>query len=193
MAILYKLTFNSGKSYIGITNKTLKQRVWRHINHTINGRNSAIAAAIRKYGVDFKREILIIGDFEYIKCMEIEAISAFGTKAPGGYNLTDGGEGALGHVKSDETRAKLVKANRGRKHSVATIARISESNKGKHNPSKEVRDKLSKSTRALMKDAEYRRNAARGLASGRGRILSQQEKDKISISLRMHFQMLKDK
>jgi predicted GIY-YIG superfamily endonuclease len=48
-AILYRLTFPSNKSYIGITTKTLERRCRGH-RQGANGTNkTAIACAIRKY------------------------------------------------------------------------------------------------------------------------------------------------
>lgn len=45
-------------------------------------------------------------------------IKEYNTKAPDGYNLTDGGEGLKGHSHSQETRQKLREMNLGNKNSL---------------------------------------------------------------------------
>lgn len=68
----------------------------------------ALYDAIRKYGSDgFKVETLVVADFEYLKTLECKVIAKFGTRAPNGYNLTAGGDGALGVKPTDAARQKM--------------------------------------------------------------------------------------
>ena len=55
-------------------------------------------------------------------------------------NMTDGGEGRINAVVSDETRKKISEAKKGHKHSEETKAKMSEANK---NPTEETRLKMS--------------------------------------------------
>jgi group I intron endonuclease len=117
MGCLYKLTSPSGKSYIGISNKTLEARWAKHVEHACGKRNAgALYAALRKYGIEsFTRVVLAEADDWGALCaMEIEAIKSHGTLAPGGYNLTVGGEGFVGLRISDKTRAAMSAAQKRR-------------------------------------------------------------------------------
>ena len=124
MGALYKITFENGKSYIGITSNTLKRRMSLHRSHAKDGRVSALHAAMRKFGADGHRaEVLVIADdWEYLCDLERRAIAAYATLAPHGYNLTTGGEGAPGWKASAEQRAaisrRLTGKNLGNKHTL---------------------------------------------------------------------------
>lgn len=74
---------------------------------------------IKKYGrkeadTFLKREIIVQGNFNHLLLSELEKhyIRLHGTRAPLGYNLTDGGEGVSGHKHSDTTRALLSKKSK---------------------------------------------------------------------------------
>lgn len=107
MGCLYMLTSPSGKSYIGITSKTADARWAKHREHAIGKRDAgALYGAMRKYGPEsFTVKTLVIGAWEYLCELEKAAIKAFGTMAPGGYNISAGGEGAPGRFVSDKERA----------------------------------------------------------------------------------------
>ena len=69
------------------------------------------------------------------------------------HNRTDGGEGASGAVKSNETKEKISKANKGKinkPHLEETKRKISESLKGKNNPN--YNKPLSDETKRKMKE-----------------------------------------
>lgn len=59
-------------------------------------------------------------------------------------NSTDGGDGSLGHTPSSETLEKMARAHRGRKHRPESIARMSETQRGRV---------VSDHTRKLLSDA----------------------------------------
>lgn len=114
--IVYKHTNTiNQKSYIGITSRKPEDR-WGN-----NGRNyrpckgkySCFYNAIQKYGWEnFSHEILE-NDLAYEKACEKEKyyISFYNTKAPNGYNLTNGGEGTCGYKSGEnfcKRRSELV-------------------------------------------------------------------------------------
>lgn len=112
MGVLYKLTAPNGKAYIGISSKGLEARWAKHVEHAMGKRSAgALYTALRKYGVDnFRREVLAEdADWTTLCEMERVAIRDHGTRAPGGYNVTDGGEGVVG-PRSAEVRALISAA-----------------------------------------------------------------------------------
>lgn len=134
MTQLYMLTAPSGKRYIGVTKKPLSYRVNEHSHaKTVMGR------AVRKYGGNIVARILAVGDEDYIYDLEHKAIEAFGTMAPHGYNLREGGQGGR---HTEESKRKIGDANRGRTRSSETCARIGAASRGRV-PSKEARAKMS--------------------------------------------------
>lgn len=106
---IYCHTSPSGKRYIGQTCREPKRR-WLNGKGYVN--NSYFTSAINKYGWDnFKHAILCsVSSKEYANFLEQWFIEKYGTfDKERGYNLTKGGDGGLGHVVSDETRAILRK------------------------------------------------------------------------------------
>ena len=81
------------------------------------GRSQALQLAIRKYGAEnFAVETLVIADdWEYLCDLERKAIQAYGTMAPGGYNLTVGGEGVVGRIHTEHAAANMS-AGQKRRH-----------------------------------------------------------------------------
>lgn len=130
MGCLYKIDFENGKSYVGISSTTAKDR-WRRHGRQKNPK-SLIGRAFAKYGEDAaKMHVLVIAnDWDYLCLLEQKAISAFNTKFPGGLNLTNGGEGAVGRVWSEESKAKVSKFHKGRKKTGVEIANISAAQRG---------------------------------------------------------------
>jgi group I intron endonuclease len=140
---LYMYTHKeSNKSYIGATNN-LKRRKKEHRG----GYSHALAfnGAMNKYNEDtFDFHVLAILDNRDEVCrMEREAIKAFRTLAPNGYNLNEGSPGTeYQGPHSEETRNKIGNANKGKVRSPEFRQKISEKNKGK-SISLEIRKKLS--------------------------------------------------
>ena len=98
--IVYSHTSPSNKKYIGITCQSPNER-WRNGNGYKN--NDYFSRAIQKYGWDnFKHEILATNLSHDEACeKEIELIAKYNTTDNQfGYNITKGGEGALGRSKT---------------------------------------------------------------------------------------------
>lgn len=114
MGCLYRLDFPNGKSYVGITKESSARRFARHVRNALGGQTTALANAIRKYGAQSVTvtPVIEVEDWELLCLAEQEAIAKWATQSPNGYNLTEGGEGVVGHVHSAETRAKLSAATK---------------------------------------------------------------------------------
>lgn len=111
--ILYKLSFTSGKSYIGQTQRTVKVRMQQHLRSVNSGSQLAVHCAWRKHG---EPVIEVIGKYNSaadLHAAEIAAIADFGTISPNGYNLGFGGETAPS--KNPEVALKIAAKAKGRK------------------------------------------------------------------------------
>ena len=102
-----------GKIYVGKTKRKLEIRVKEHI-YGVKG--SYIDSAIKKYGIkNFEVSILEeCNSMEELNEREKFWIRELNSKVPNGYNLTEGGDGGLGHVVTLETRQKISKSKTGK-------------------------------------------------------------------------------
>ena len=139
MGCLYRLMFPNGKAYIGITTGTAQERLAEHAYWARAGKSYVLSAAIRKYGVDaITVETLATADeWSELTAMERQAIADHGTRAPAGYNMTDGGDGApkgntynVGKKRTPESRARMSASAVGRKHSEESKAKIGSASRG---------------------------------------------------------------
>lgn len=133
----------NGKQYVGQHSGNDLQKYWnRNITWALNkqGHKICLYGAIRKYGPDnFSCLPLVLVDTKLeMDLYEQVMIVAFNTKAPYGYNLTDGGEGTPGHSVSVEARNKMRDKKlgvpskiKGRPKTDEHKRNISESKKGK--------------------------------------------------------------
>ena len=114
----------NGNGYIGISKRGLEIRRKRHIWTANSGRGSVIGAAIRKYGSEnfVFRTLVICPDWEYAKNLEVSAIAVMKPE----YNVTSGGDGAIGFRHTEDHKvyiSKVLKGRRpflGKKHSPET-------------------------------------------------------------------------
>lgn len=142
---IIKNTLNS-KCYIGQTNNF--ERRWKEHKHNAEvgydkGKyRSVLYDAIRKYGKDvFVADVLEVLPLSSLEQREKYWISFLDTLVPNGYNLTVGGETLYGEnnpfygkVHSEETKALISKANKGRKKTEEWMDFMRESNAGEKNP-----------------------------------------------------------
>jgi len=179
--IIYKATNQvNGKIYIGQTMGEFKRRKADHIKKAKAGCTYCFHNAIRKYGADvFVWEVICLCSSKgEADARESEFIKTFNAKVPSGYNMTDGGEGTLGFCPSEETRARISKAQklfiqitgkvpfRGMRHTPEARAKITAAQAGRK--------------RGPLSDAhkEKIRNALRG------RTIPEEQKIKISKALK---------
>lgn len=138
MGCLYRIDFPSGKSYIGITAGTAEARFAEHAYNTRTSRQDrAVNRALLKYGTDsVSLKTLAIAEWDYLLELERKAIAAFGTFGRGGYNMTAGGEGAMGYKHTPESLLKMGAIHKGKAHhnmphSAETKALMSRNRKGR--------------------------------------------------------------
>jgi len=133
IGIIYKATnLITGKSYVGLTTKTLAERIHAHINKA-NIEKSIFQKSIKKHNIDnFNFQVIDSANTkEELINKEIFWIHTENTLYPNGYNLTSGGEGTKGMcnlVKSKISNSKKGVANpklKGRKISATQRLKIS--------------------------------------------------------------------
>lgn len=102
--IVYKAQSPSNKTYIGITSKTLEKRIRCHIHSALKVNiQYAFARAIRKYKKKISWEIIdYANSWEELCELEKYWINKLNTFGSNGYNLTLGGEGSYGYIKTEE-------------------------------------------------------------------------------------------
>jgi predicted GIY-YIG superfamily endonuclease len=188
----------NGKQYVGIA-KDLKRRWKQHVS--ADGSSPALHAAMKKYGESgfVFSHICDAFDFEAACDLERMLIQQHNTKAPFGYNLTDGGEGVVGRPMTDQDKqirkiassayiAKLTVEERslkfGRKGKIPneeTLKKRSESLKGKNlgkKRSEEVRAKMSASHKARTRNPLSEETKEKIRQSLLGRKMPESEKPK---------------
>lgn len=136
--IIYKAeNLINGKVYIGKTVKSLKHRISRHV---ANNRGEPFARAIKKYGIqsiEFS-VIDVANDEATLSEKEKYWIKYYNSHSGRGYNLTDGGEGSIGLHHTEESKAKVSAANKGRKRSLESIRRTADANRGRRHTLEEL-------------------------------------------------------
>jgi len=129
------------KKYVGLTKFSLEERFLQHTK-----RGFLLTEAIQKYGTQqFSIELIEeVESTERAYELEIFYIKEYNTKAPNGYNLTDGGDGIVGWQPTDNyrqecsERVKQLHKNKkvgmyGKNHTEKTKQKMSESLKGNQN------------------------------------------------------------
>lgn len=188
----------NGKQYVGLT-KNLNGRLKQHMS--ANGSAPAFHAAIKKYGADKFVFSHICDAFNFEAACDLEKmlIQQHNTKAPCGYNLTDGGEGVAGRPMTDQDKqirkiassayvAALTQdekskkyGTKGKKPTVATLKKRSASMKGKNlgkKVSEEIRAKMSAAHKARPRSPLSKETKEKIRQSLLGRKMPESEKIK---------------
>lgn len=161
----------TGRRYVG-KSVNVRRRLAAHFEGRV--RRGFLAAAIRKHGrAAFTTTILERCTTEdEATAREVHWIREMGSRAPDGFNLTDGGEGVTGHrwteearaakslatmgkVHSDETRAKMSAAHRARNATPEGAAKIAArtAKRSGYRHSEETRARIGNSNRGQRRDA----------------------------------------
>ena len=114
---IYLITNNiNGKVYVGQAIRGKEKRWNRHLNDMKAGSELYLHRAIRKYGAEnFTVSLLATAEsHEELNRLEVLWVFLLKSHGPGGYNMTDGGEGCTGALQSEETKAKKSKALMGK-------------------------------------------------------------------------------
>lgn len=156
---IYKITSPSGKSYIGQTihfEKRIRQ-------HSLSKGSTKLSSSIKSHGWEAHTvDILWEGKCtqEQLDTLEVEFINLYGTYH-NGLNLTEGGGGSRGRILSDETKARMSAAHKGKKlHPLSEEhkAKISASSKDRKKPPRadEHRAKISAAKKGKPQSEDFR-------------------------------------
>jgi group I intron endonuclease len=153
MYAIYIITNSlNGKQYVGITNNLKK----RWAAHKRAATNAYLHRAIKQYGIDKFVFTHYASAFNKEAACDIERmlVVEHNTKAPVGYNMTNGGDGIIALVP--ESRAKIAEANKNRTpeqrakmSQKLTGTKLSEETKEKQRL-KKIGSKRSEKTKAKM-------------------------------------------
>jgi len=146
--IIYKVVcISNWKGYVGQTIYPLERRIYLHLKEKHRG---IFPRALRKYGLENFFWYIICECFSRKEMNEKEKyyINYFETKCPGGYNLTDGGNGVSGWIPSEEwrkNRSILMKSEKNPTRQPGVAKKVGDSIRGIPK-SKEHRRKLSEAS-----------------------------------------------
>jgi group I intron endonuclease len=181
----------SDKRYIGICVSDPKDRWRSHCRTALTGRSETwLHKAIRKYGCESFTVVHIASSRTWDDACELEKalILQHHTHGPLGYNMTDGGDGTVGHKIRPEVLLRRSITMKGRKPSPDRIRRSAEGNRASWTP--ERRAKASEQARERMSDPDYKANLmashktpeykAKMGDKARGRKLNPEQRAKIS-------------
>lgn len=178
MGTVYKLDFASGKSYVGITTRSVAHRLGQHRGAAKRGDAALVYRAWRKYG---EPSVFIIEEdvpAHELLSAEAQYVNLFDTQRPKGYNSTPGGDAVA--AKQPEIRKKISDTLRGHKLSPETRAKIGAAHRGRTLPA-EQRAKIGATHQGMKRSAEARANMS---IAQRGRTLSAEHRAKIGAAHR---------
>jgi len=170
----------NGKRYIGQTSQELSRRWHAHCSAK---KYTPLVRAIKKYGKNnFEIKVLCrCNTVEEMNHREQHYIKLFNTLSPNGYNLLPGGRNSL---HTSETKAKISRANKGKRKSREWVRKLTEPKIGRplseaHKRKLRIARKGKQPNLGKRFSKSWRRKI--GLAS-RGRKMSDEAKRKISLA-----------
>ena len=155
------VNIESGKVYIGITSKSLGNRISHHYRRARDKAETHFHKALMKYPKEsFRWRQIDSGRFPDLYRMEQIYIDLFDT-FNNGYNKSHGGEGSIGHSWSDAARKRMSEikkgspsAFKGRTHTEETRRKMAEAKKGK--PGNNTGKRHSAESKQKMSESRYR-------------------------------------
>jgi hypothetical protein len=131
---IYKIEFPNGKHYIGLTSRTLEQRTKEHKRRAKGGDAQYLYNALRKYDMVDTFELIEIDTSETKEelCeLEIEYIQDYNSYYLNekGYNMTFGGEGLNGYIRTEEDKQKMSEGAKKRFENQEERKKLGESRK----------------------------------------------------------------
>ncbi len=159
MGFVYRLDFTSGKSYVGITTKSVAMRFKAHARNVKSGRLAHVYAAWRKYGAPSAVCLEELPNCE-LHAAEVRWVLREKTLRPGGYNMTTGGD--ISPALMPEVKLKMSAAQKAYAKTPDGIARINR-NKIK---SPETGAKISAALKLRNANLEYRKRMGEAIRRG---------------------------
>lgn len=182
---IYLITNTSnGNRYVGLTSRSIAERWAEHVEESRGSRSRrALTLAIRKYGISAFTiaQIAEAEDWDSLCAAEVELIESLGTKAPFGYNMTDGGEGAVG--LSEEALERMREKCRKLRHTPEARQKISEAGRGRV-MSEETKVKIAIKHSGKTLTPEHRHKLSQAKVGKKRPVRSDEHKRKISEGLR---------
>ena len=144
---IYKITFDNGKNYIGLTT-SLEDRIKEHKQCAKSGNNRILYNALRKFKMEDTFELIKIDSAntqEELCQKEKYYIYQYNSyyKNGKGYNMTYGGDGSFGYKFTKKQRQKISEANKERFKDPEEIKKNSEAQKNYHLNNPEAAQKKS--------------------------------------------------
>lgn len=175
MGYIYRITnLINGKSYIGETKQADVRSRWKNHTESLKTKNGATAlmAAFEKYGIEnFKFEVIIICFDEDRLVYEADYIQKFNTITPNGYNISKGRVTTEGFNSSSFKEFLKSKRKQGEVNLKKTLS-------------------LTVNIRERMQNSEkwHKALAEKKMGNFKNRKHSEEEKRKISDSVKKYFQ-----
>lgn len=140
--LVYRLTFSSGKIYIGQTVKAVEHRLNHHRNNVTAGSSLPVHNAWRKHGEPSVDVLMACATLDELNEAEARLIAEHCCIVPNGYNLSLGGNNAPKHPN---TRAKISAKRTGFRYT------------------DEQKEVFRRATAAKWQDPEYRARVTSGV------------------------------
>lgn len=164
---IYKIVFPNGKHYIGLSTRALDERKKEHRNSAIVDKPKQIVhKALKKFDMIDTFELILIDDsaksIDELYEKEIFYIQKYNSyyKNKKGYNMTLGGEGNHGYVRTKAHRKKFSESQLKRFSNPEAREQISQKLIQYHKNNPEQRDKARERTIQQFSNPEAREKAS---------------------------------